>query len=182
MATLVCTIQMEKAGGVSIVIDNEDDSVTQTVHLDGRKLTMTVECKGDKSTYVQDAKGVSITCADFNVKAKNITCTSTESSTFKSEGTLDLESKKDMTFKSQAALKQSAVGELSLSGGKLALKSQGELEVAGASAKVKSNGPAELSGTTLKLSGLVSAELSAPMVTVKADGILTLKGALIKAN
>lgn len=182
MATLVCTIQMEKAGGVSIVIDNDDDSVTQTIHLDGQKLTMTVKCKGDTSSYVQDAKSVTIKCDDFKVEAKTITCSSSKESKYESDDTLLLSSKRDMTIKSQADLKQSAVGEVSISGRKVSIKSQTELDMGGASAKMKSDGPAEMSGSTLKLSGLISAELSAPMVTVKADGILTLKGGIVRAN
>ena len=65
---------------------------------------------------------------------------------------------------------------------RVSIKSQTELEMGGASAKMKSDGPAEVSGTTLKLSGQISAELAAPMVTVKADGMLTLKGGLVKIN
>ena len=182
MATLVCTIEMDKGGGIRVVIDNDDDKITQTIHLDGRSLTMTVKGNDGTSTYTQDQKSITIKCKDFKVDAETITCESSKASKYISKDTMTLESTKDMVLKSQADVKISAVGEASLSGRKVALKSQTELEMAGASAKMQGTGNTEISGQMLKLSGAIKAELTGGMVDVVANTILTLKGTMVKIN
>ncbi len=181
MGTLVCTIEMDKRDGLTVTIQNDDGKITQTIKMDGTKIELKV--KGDQATSVitQTQEKVSVTCKQFEVKAEEtVSISSGKASTYKSDDTTTIQSQKDMTVKSSADLKASAqnitgTGQVSvkLTG---ASTSKVALEAAGAT----------VAGTKVSLEGQAQLAGKAPMVEVKADGMMslessgicTLKGAL----
>ena len=65
---------------------------------------------------------------------------------------------------------------LAIEAGGVGIKTSGQL-------KIESTGPAEIkSSATIKIEGGATADVKSPMTTINADGILTLKGALVKIN
>lgn len=181
MGTLVCTIEMDKKDGLTVTIQNDDGKITQTIKMDGTKIELKV--KGDQATSVitQTQEKVSVTCKQFEVKAEEtVSISSGKASTYKSDDTTTIQSQKDMTVKSSADIKASAqnitgTGQVSvkLTG---ASTSKVALEAAGAT----------VAGTKVSLEGQAQLAGKAPMVEVKADGMMslessgicTLKGAL----
>ena len=115
MGTLICTVELNKTDGkgITVTVANADGKITQTVSMDGTKMTFTVKgendfttitqeaakithsCTGKKatSTIVQVEDTITVTVDNFVVKAaKTIVC--------KSDETVAMESVKETTLKS----------------------------------------------------------------------------------
>lgn len=181
MGKKVCTVVMDKDGGVTVTVDDADGQTTQTIAMDGTAITITVKGSSATSTITQTAEKIAISCKQFEVKAdETIAMTSTKASTYKSDDTLDITSAKDMTLKSDkdvsitgANVKATGNTKVSLSGG-----GQSTLDLSASSAKVAS--------TQVEAAGQAKVSIKGAMVEVKADatlnaessGIATLKGSL----
>ena len=182
MGKKVCTVVMDKDGGVTVTVDNADDQITQTIAMDGTSITITVKGSDATSTITQTAAKVAIACKEFEVTAsETITMTSTKASTYKSDDTLDVKSAKDMTLKSDADVAASGKNikvtgdtKVSLSGG-----GQSTVELSSSAAKVAS--------LQVEAAGQTKVSVKGTMVEIKADatlnaessGIATLKGSLV---
>jgi hypothetical protein len=178
MGKLVCTVELDKEKGVTVKVENADDSITQTVVMDGTSITITVKGSEETSTIVQKQDSIVITCKDFTVDATGtLTLKSQKASSWASQDTLSVESQKDMTFKSSAKLTQSATSDAKLSSNaNVAIEATSKLDMKGMQTSlVASGGEAKLEGLTLKMSGKTQAELSSAMTKVKADGSLGLE-------
>lgn len=194
MGTLVCTLEMSKESGVTITVTNADDSITQTVTMDGTTLQLKVAGSEETSTYTQTSDAIKIECKDFTLTAKNsITCTANEGKILHQakQDTFTIKSDaKDMTLESGAKITGKATADMALSGANIKAEAQTGVTVKGG-AKV------EVSGPQLSLKGTAKAEMAAPQVTVKADAQLsaessgmatlggsltTIKGSLINAG
>lgn len=170
MGTLVCTIEMDKNDGLTVTIFNEDGKITQTVKMNGTSIELKV--KGDQATSVitQTAEKVSVTCNEFEVKAeKTVDVSSGKASTYKSDDTLTIQSAKDMTQKSDA--------NVSVSGQKIAATGQTAVALTGGSTSKLdlAAAGAKLSGTKVELAGTAQLAGKAPMVEIKADGMMNLE-------
>lgn len=186
MGTLVCRIELNKESGVTVTVENADDKITQTFHLDGTAITTTV--KGDEtSTIKQDQKSVTITCKDFKVDAETITCSSEKATKFTSKDIFSVDSTKDTKITSEAKLVQKATQDASLEGMNVKIKATTDAKIDGLNVKAKGSVEASLEGVQLKLKGTAKAELAGAMVDVKGDGMATvdspltqIKGQLLK--
>jgi hypothetical protein len=174
MGTLVCTIEMDKGGGLTVTVDNADDKSTQTIKMNGSMIELKV--KGDQATSVitQTAEKVSIQCKQFEVKAEEtVSIASDKASEYKSGDTLMIQSAKDLSLESDTKVQCIGQTAVALTGG-----SQSSLELAASAAK--------LSGTKIDLSGQAQLSARAPQVEIKSDammslessGLATLKGSL----
>ncbi|WP_433936393.1 hypothetical protein AB3662_17080 [Sorangium cellulosum] len=181
MGTLVCTIEMDKAAGLTVTITNADAKITQTIKMDGTMIELKVA--GDQATSViqQVAEKVTITCKQFEVKAEEtIDLSSGKASTWKSGDALTAQSAKDMTLASDA--------DVSVSGQKIAAEGQTEVSLSGAStskvslasagATVSSGGKLELSQAQAAMSGVQVQVKADGMMSLESSGIATLKGSL----
>ena len=112
MATLICTIELDKAQGLTIKVEDPDGKLTQTVTIDGKAITLEVKGDSDTSTVVQKPDSVTITCKAFTVEADTITLKSKKASEWKSEDTLDARERKDMTFTSERSSPEGQRGHL----------------------------------------------------------------------
>ncbi len=181
MGTLVCTIEMDKAAGLTVTITNADAKITQTIKMDGTKIELKVA--GDQATSIiqQVAEKITITCKQFEVKAEEtIDLSSGKASTWKSGDTLTAQSAKDMALTSDA--------NVSVSGQKIAAEGQTEVSLSGAStstlslasagATVASGGKLELSQAQASMSGVQVQVKADGMMSLESSGIATLKGSL----
>ena len=177
MATLICTIEMDKEQGLTVKVEDPDGKLTQTVTLDGKAITLEVKSDSDTSTIVQKPDSVTITCKAFTVDSETLTLKSKKASEWKSEETLKLESAKDMELKSGAKLTQKATGDASLSSdAKIQIKATSQLAIEGQQGQITAKGgDLALEGVNLKFSGKAQAELAAPMIKVAAKGQLGLE-------
>lgn len=176
MGTLVCTIEMDKNDGLTVTIVNGDANITQTIKMNGTTIELKVAGQQATSVITQSAEKVSVSCDEFEVKAnKTVSISSGQASTYKSDDTLTIQSAKDMTQKSDANIdvsgqKITVTGqtEVALTGG-----SQSKVDLAAAAAKV--------SGTQVELAGQAQLSGKAPMVEIKADGMMNLEASGIAA-
>ncbi|MEX1368551.1 MAG: hypothetical protein AB1Z98_35810 [Nannocystaceae bacterium] len=181
--TLTCKLLKSKTGGVTLEVVNGDDTITQTVTMDGTTMKLEVAGASETSsiTIVQDT--ITIETKDLIIKTRDtVSC--------KAEGTATYESTKDTTIKSAANLVQSATSDVKVSGANVKLTADSEASMAGLTAKVSAD-------TSLTLSGSTEAAMSGASVKVSADATLsaessgmatlggsmtTIKGSLITAG
>lgn len=178
MGTLVCTVEMDKQKGVTVKVENADDSITQTVVMDGTSITITVKGSEETSTIVQKQDSVTITCKDFTVDATGtLTLKSAKESQWTSQDIVKVESTKDMTFTSSAKLTQSASQDAKLSSNaKIAIEATQNLDMKGMQTSLTgTGGETKIEGLTLKMSGKTQAELSSAMTKVSGQGQLGLE-------
>ena len=178
MGKLVCTVELDKEKGVTVKVENADDSITQTVVMNGTSITIKVEGSEETSTYVQEQDKVTITCKDFTVDATGtLTLKSAKASSWNSQDTLTVESTKDMSFTSSAKLTQKASQDAKLSSdAKIAIEATSNLDMKGMQTSLTgTGGETKIEGLTLKMSGKSQAELSSPMTKVSGDGKLGLE-------
>jgi hypothetical protein len=152
MGALVCRVELDKTKGIVLTVENSEDSITQTIVMDGTSITTTVKGTGATSTITQEQDGVQIDCKTFTLKAETITC--------KSTGETRHESGQDFIIKSTSNVDVSATCDAKYK----ALNS-----------RVESTSATKISGMTLELSGTATAELKGPSVTVDATGMMDLK-------
>ena len=181
MATLVCTVELDKTTGVVVTIADASGGVTQTIACNGKTLVMTVKDKKGISTYTQDGSRVVIQTDTFEVRAD-------KAITLKSKGAVAITSGKGMTLSSRGKLTLSSSAGVAVKGNTVALTGKLSLEAKGGASQVALNaGSAKVSTPgSLKLEGKAMGDLKAAIVKVKANailnleagGITTLKGAL----
>ncbi len=152
MGNLVCRVELDKKKGIVLTVENSEGKITQTVVMDGTKITATVKGANDTSTITQQEDGIQIDCKAFTLHAETITCVSKKETTH--------ESGEDFTIKSKGNLNASAVSDATYKAMNSAMESSSETKIGGMS---------------LKLSGTTSAELKGAMITVDASATMDLK-------
>jgi predicted amino acid-binding ACT domain protein len=180
MGTLVCKIELDKEKGITVQVDNADDQITQTIVMDGTRITIQVKGPQETSTFVQKQDSIVVTVKDLTFDTDTITMKSKGASKWTSQDIVSVESTKDMTLKTSAKLTQTATSDAKLSSSanvnieatsKLAMKGNMGAEM------VTSAGEAKVDGVTLKLAGKTQAEMSGAMTKVSGSGKLDLESA-----
>ncbi len=72
MGTLVCRIELDKTTGAKVTIENADGKITQTIHMDGTKITTKVAGEQNTSTIEQVADAITITVKNFTLAKQQI--------------------------------------------------------------------------------------------------------------
>ncbi|MCY1078685.1 hypothetical protein [Archangium lansingense] len=179
MATLICTLEMDKEKGLTIKVEDPDGKLTQTVTIDGKAITLEVKNDSDTSTVVQKPDAVTITCKTFTVEADTIKLESKKDSEWRSSGELKFASEKDMSLTSSAKLTQKASKDASLtSDADIQLKASAELKLEGKTSKLEAKGEGkalELKGPLLKLNGTQRVVMWGRLLKVAATGELNLE-------
>jgi hypothetical protein len=178
MGKLVCTIELDKAKGVTVKVENADGKITQTVVMDGESITTKVEGSKETSTIIQKDESITITCKDFTVDVTGkLTLKSAKESSWTSQDVLKIDSTKDMTLNTAAKLTQTASSDAKLaSSTKMNVEAGTDLVAKGMKATLQATGgEAKVDGLTLKMAGQTQAELAAAMVKVAAQGKLGLE-------
>lgn len=189
MGKLVCTVELDKEKGVTVKVENADDSITQTVVMDGTSITITVKGSEETSTIVQKQDSIVMTCKDFTVDATGtLTLKSAKASSWTSQDTLSVESTKDMSVTSKAKFTQTVTQDAKLSSNaNVTIEATQKLDMKGMQTSLAaSGGENKIEGLTLKMSGQTQAELASAMIKVaaqaklglEASGMAELKGAM----
>ena len=173
MGTLVCTIEADKERGITVKIENADDSITQTIAMNGTSITFEVKGQDNTSTIVQTSDAINIKCKDFKLETlETMTIHSKGAATHQSDDVFAITSKKDFSIATDAKSSQSAKGAIEISGKqKIAVVATAALEAEGATLSLKGKSKAEMSAAATKVEGQAKLDL-------EASGIATLKGNL----
>lgn len=131
MATLVCTVELDKVTGLTVTIENAGASITQTVKANGTTIELKVAGPSGASTYTQSAEKIAIVCKQFEVTAEQtISLKSTGASTWHSDQSIALDAPQKVSASTQ--------GSLSLSGTQASVKADAALQLeSGAAATLK---------------------------------------------
>lgn len=181
MGKKVCTVVMDKDGGVTVTVENASDKITQTIEMNGTSIVMTVRGSDATSTVTQTAAKVAIACKQFEVVAsETITMTSSKASTFKSDDTFDVKSAKDMVLASDKDISASGQ-QITVTG-----KTKVSLSGGGQSTLDLSASAAKLASLDVEVAGQTQVSVKGAMVAVKADaslnaessGVATVKGSV----
>lgn len=176
MGTLVCTVTLDKTAGITVEVDNSDANIKQIITMDGTTLTIKVQGESNTSTIVQKSDSIVITCKDFTLNTETTTCKSSKATSITAQDTMSLKSTSDMSLESEAGLSEKATSDVKIQGMNVKATANVNVELTGqAGAKLTaSTGQAQVQGLTLTLQGQTEAQMSAPMISVNADGELTL--------
>ncbi|MGK3962608.1 hypothetical protein WMF01_18725 [Sorangium sp. So ce1667] len=206
----ICSIELSKTDGVTVIVKDEDANITQTVAMNGKTVTITVKKGDDKtSTITQDAESlvlevvgeqtstitqkhdqVVVKCKAFSVDAETVSIKSEKDSTHEAGGKLTVTSTKDMALSSSAKLSASSTSEMKLeSSAALKASATGDAKISGANTTVEASAKlalkggvaADMSAGKISISGTMKADLTAPLTTVGED-VTTVKGTLVKVS
>lgn len=167
---LVCTVELDKVGGIKVTLVDPDGDMVQRVEMDATSIVLSMSKGGVTSTFTQTEAKVLIECKQFEVAAEEtITMSSKKATSFGSLDTMSLEATKALTVTSDESVKVSApdikaVGDTSVA-----------LENGGNKVSLESAGVTVSSAAKLALEGGAQVDVKGPMVGVKAEGILKLE-------
>ncbi len=164
MGTLVCRVELDKEKGIILTVENGDDSITQTVVMDGTSITTTVQGSADTSSITQKQESIAMNCKTFTLDAETITCKSTMETSH--------ESGQDFELQSGANLNVASVQDATYKALNTAIESTVKTEVKGVTLKLEGSASAELVGASVKLD-------SKGMLDLLSAGIATLKGSVV---
>lgn len=167
MAKLKCEIELDKAGGITITVEDPQGRRTQMVHLDGVKITLKVKGQGGTSTVVQEEDKVRVEAKEFEVDAQKITLRAKTSVLIDSKSTVTVKSLKNMTLDAK---------------GNLTAKALKTVKIDGMSVVAKGKTKAEVSAMQVNIKGKAKATLAAPMVDVNAKAVAKLQGAIVQTK
>lgn len=193
---LICEVKLSKESGITVVVINEADGITQTIHMDGTQILTKVEGKRETSTITQREDSIAIKCKTYTVDAETITCTSTKQTKHESKDTFLATSANNMTLETRKNLTEKAVANVTVEGMKIKTTSKTDTTVsAGTQATVDAKIKATVSATMVEVAAKAQATVSGAMVQVDAKGLLnaqasgltnvkgaltTVQGALVK--
>ena len=167
MAKLICEIELDKAGGVTVTVEDKAKGQLQKMHLDGVKITTQVKTKKGTSTIVQQGDSVKVSCKTFEVSSETITLKAKKKVRVMSQGQIVASSTRDTKVSAKGNLKLAAIRKADLSGAQVSAKG-----------KMK----AELSAMQVKVAGKVKTEVAAPMVDMNAKAVAKVAGAIVQTK
>lgn len=182
MAKLKCTVELDKTNGVTVTVQNDDDSITQTFHLDGTQIQTIVKGSDNTSTITQKQDSVKVECKDFTVQAETITCKSTKATLHQSDDTFDIKAAKDLTEHSDAKVVLNATGDATVDGANVKVTATTDCKLNGTNVKAVATAAAELTGANTKVDGSAQCDVHGAKSSLKADSMCEVGGAMTKIS
>lgn len=153
METLVCRIELDKEQGVILTVENEDDSIIQTLVMDGASIKTTVAGSKATSEITQTQDRIAIKCTTFIVDAVTINCKSANATLLQSGQDFDLRC-----------------------GDALTLEARNKATYKAMETDMSSTMQTEIKASSLSLEGTVSAEMKATTIKIESKAMLDLIG------
>ena len=201
--TLVCRVELQKSGGVTLTVDNGRAGIVQTIKMNGTTIettnqsgegtsiviqttdSITTEVKGAKtSTVTQDQHAVKVHAQTFEVEAESIKMTSAKNIEHSAQGRYVVSSAEDMSFGTKSKYALTCDGPMThKSLANVTMQATSNIKVAGRNITVAGSGStvveggsqAKVLGSKVAMLGTAQAELAAPQTTVGKD-LTTIKG------
>ncbi|WP_133470989.1 hypothetical protein [Paraglaciecola marina] len=108
MSALMCRVELNKAEGIVITLENKDGNIKHTMVFNGEDITTTSEGDSGTSTITQAPDKITMDCKTFELTAETISCSASD--------TTDLSSGGDFTINSDANLNAKAAVDVSVDG------------------------------------------------------------------
>ncbi len=208
---LVCTVELDKEKGVTITVKNESGKITQTMHLDGTKITTEVKgaqhssvitqtdngvvtkiVKGSKalSTVTQKLADITVDCENYSLNAEKISFKSKKETSVDSKDKVIVKSQKDTLINSKSKVSVSAMSDISLdTKGKFSASATKDASMKGMNVKldgkmntqIKAGTAASMQGLKVDITGKAQANLAAAVTSVGKD-LTTIKGKMTKVE
>lgn len=132
----VCTLTLDKQGGVTLSVTDPASGAAQTIALDGSSVKITVSDGSQTSTFTQNATKLSIQCNEVTIDATTVTVSAKQ--------TLKLESTQAASLVGNQKLELAGRVQAELSGASVGVKADGMLSA-------QAGGVAKLSGASVVL-------------------------------
>ncbi len=187
MDSFICRIELNKNKGITIVLQNDEDNILQTITMDGTSITFKVKGSKNESVIIQKEEEIFIKCKDFKIEAETINCKSKKETYHESGEGYEIKSKKDLVFDASSDIKEKASGDIKIEGKKIEAEASSEVSLEGTNIEIKGKNKSSLSGGKVDISskgklkvkgGLVEVS-SKGLLDVKTSGILNIKGSLL---
>ncbi len=101
MGALLCRVELNKIGGITITVDNKDGEIIHTIVLSSDAITTTSKRSDATSTITQTPDKITMDCKTFELTAETITCSSSKSTSLSSGSEFSIKS--DSSFALEAA-------------------------------------------------------------------------------
>ncbi len=211
MGALICTIELNKTGGTTVTVKDEEGKITQTLVMDGKSITIKVLKEDDSksATITMDqTKIVSTVAGDetstvtqvhdtLTMKVKNFVVDA-ETVKMTSSKTTDLEAQDAMTVKATKALSVSTDDAFTLKSMKaMTVEATGAMDIetkqafglkglkveakAESALTLQTPGNFELKGSVVNITGSARAAMVGPVVNV-GQTVTVLKGAVVQLD
>lgn len=211
MGALICTIELNKTGGTTVCVKDEEGKITQTIVMDGKSITVKVLKEDDSksATITMDqTKIVSTVAGDetstvtqvhdtLTMKVKNFVVDA-ETVKVTSSKTTDVEAKDAMTVKATKALAVSTDDAFTLKSMKaMTVEATGAMNVetkqafelkgvkieakAEAAMTIQAGGDLELKGSVVNITGNARAAMVAPVTNIGRT-VTVIKGGVVQLD
>ena len=175
MSTYTCTITIDKDAGITLVVEDKDNSSTQSITM--TKDSIICEVKGEKtSTITQTADTVTIEVEKFELKADEVTVSAKKTIDMSTQSdSVTIDSGKDLTAKAAAKGTWScADGDFS---GSSSWKHKAPTIAIEADTKLSGK-----SGATLALEGAQVTMKGSATLGLESSGSTTVKGSMVQVS
>ena len=136
MGALLCRVELNKIGGITITVDNKDGKITHTIVLSGDSVTTTSKGESETSSITQTPEKIAMKCKTFELSAETISCSSSDSTSLTSGS--DFSIKSDSSFNAEAATTANVKAkEISIEGTSIKLSGSAEISATGGIIKLQ---------------------------------------------
>lgn len=193
MGTLRCRLVLDKKAGATVTVEDAQGKVTQTICLDGTRITTKVAGSEATSEIIQTADTLEIRVKHLVIDAETVSVASKKETRHRSDDSFTVTSGKAMELRSQDTLSIASTKDLSVEAETAAVRVEAKTAatLVGASVTAQArSGKAELLGPQVRAGGGTQATVEAGTVeltaqgrlAVRSSGLLQLKGALTKVE
>lgn len=206
----VCFIEIDKERGVVVSLLDEAGKLTQSIEMDGGRITIrmespdatsqvsqtdasivsTVEKGAQKSTMRQAADSIALECKSFTLDAETVQVRSEKDTAVEAGGGISVRAKGDLDLSTQSAarcqasrsVEIAAEEKLDLKGGAKATLAAQTTEITGsAKSVVQSQALLQMKAAKVDLKGDAQLDASAPVTNV-GHSLTTVRGTLVKVE
>ncbi len=103
MGALLCRVELNKIGGITITVDNKDGEIIHTIVLSSDAITTTSKGDSTTSTITQTPDKIMMDCKTFELTAETITCSSSKKTSLSSGSEFSMESKSSFLINSDSS-------------------------------------------------------------------------------
>ena len=130
MGALLCRVELNKIGGITITVDNKDGKITHTIVLSSDSVTTTSKGESETSSITQTPEKIAMKCKTFELSAETISCSSSDSTSLTSGSNFSIKS--DSNFNAEAAtVADVKAKEISIEGTSIKLSGSAEISATG---------------------------------------------------
>lgn len=176
MGALMCRVELNKADGITITVQNDEGKITQTVVMDGTTMILTCKGESDTSTITQVCDGVTVKCKNFTVDSETILLKSTKDTTAEVGGKTAVTSTGDISMSSDAKVATKATGDWTAEGMNLTAEGKTKATLKGTETTVQGTSKATLTAAQAAVNGDAKLDVSSAMIKVASSAMLTLEG------